>query len=333
MTGNAERAMKVLKRGADSMLRRDPCRSLLGAGTRGVFWILALAVLAAAAAWAPQQTSAALPAQENPRLASLDIDIWPEFDRPATLVIIHAALADDVALPATMSLHIPASTDGPSAVASAAVEGGTLTNLDYEITEAEDSLLLKFTTPDRLVQVEFYDVLAAEASNRTYTYVWPGDLAAGDVRVRVQEPVGATSLSVEPDIGAGTLDPDGFVYRSADLGALESGKTLAIAVRYRKTDPRPSLEILGVAETESDGGVPSWILPVAIVALVVAATGVVVYWRCRRQAGAGPRRGGGRHPRPGETSASSQGFCTQCGHRIDHDSRFCSRCGTRARGS
>ncbi|OGO09412.1 MAG: hypothetical protein A2Y61_05710 [Chloroflexi bacterium RBG_13_60_13] len=328
-----------MKRGADSMPRRCPGRSSLGAGTREAFSILALAVLAAAAAWAPQRTSAAPPAQENPRLASLDIDIWPEFDRPATLVIIHAALADDVELPATMSLHIPASTDGPSAVASAAVEGSTLTNLDYETTEAEDSLLLEFTTPDRLVQVEFYDVLAAEGSDRTYTYVWPGDLAVGEVRVRVQEPVGATSLSVEPDIGAGTLDVDGLVYRSADLGALESGKTLTIAVRYQKTDPRTSLEILGAAKTESGGGVPSWILPVAIVALVVAAAGAVVYWRFQRraipartEAGAGPRRGGKRHRRPRETSAS-QDFCTQCGHQLDPGNRFCPQCGTRARGS
>jgi hypothetical protein len=310
-------------------------RALSGGGTSRVLWVLALTVLTAAAAWVPRQTSAAPATQENPRLASLDIDIWPEYDRPAMLVILHAALADDVTLPATVSLHIPASSGGPSAMASAPTEDGALTNLDYETAEESDSLLLKFTTPDRFVQVEFYDAVATQTADRGYSYAWPGDLAVGESTVRVQEPLGAGSLSVEPDIGTGTLDADGFAYRSADLGALESGQTLSISMRYQKTDPRTSLEILNAAR-ESDSGMPSWLLPVAVAAFVVAATGMAVYWRSHRQAapvlaGAGPvprRRG---RQRVG-ARAGSRGFCTQCGHQLDEGSRFCSRCGLPVRG-
>ena len=53
----------------------------------------------------------------NPRLASLHIEIWPEFDRSAALVLLKGELAADVALPAAVSLRIAASSGGPTAVA------------------------------------------------------------------------------------------------------------------------------------------------------------------------------------------------------------------------
>ena len=53
----------------------------------------------------------------NPRLASLNIEIWPEYDRPAALVILRGALAEGVKLPAAVTLRLPAASGGPGAVA------------------------------------------------------------------------------------------------------------------------------------------------------------------------------------------------------------------------
>src|SRR3970040_810344 len=48
--------------------------------------------------------------QEKPRFASLELEIWPEFDRMrAALVILKGELAADLALPAAVSVRIPAS--------------------------------------------------------------------------------------------------------------------------------------------------------------------------------------------------------------------------------
>lgn len=302
---------------------------------RRLIALAALAALAATAVWAPLRTAAAPTPQESPRLASLDIDLWPEYDRPAMLVILHAALPEDAALPADLSLPIPATSGGPSAVASTQTEGGRLINLDYETVEEGDALVLKLTTPDRFVQIEFYDALATSAADRAYTYVWPGSLAVDELTVRVQEPLGAAGLSVEPDMGTGTLDQDGFAYRSASLGALENGQTLSISTKYQKSDPRTSLEILNAAR-ETGNGAPAWLLPLTVAVLIVAAAGVAVYWRSRHQpeplpveTGRASRRAAARRARAQRQGPN--GFCTQCGRALREGSRFCSRCGAPAR--
>jgi len=51
-------------------------------------------------------------------------------------------------------------------------------------------------------------------------------------------------ITVQPDLEAAGLGPDGLRYRSSELGAFQAGKRLEVKVRYSKTDPRTSLEIV-----------------------------------------------------------------------------------------
>lgn len=83
----------------------------------------------------------------NPRLASLNIEIWPEYDRPAALVILKAVLAQGVMLPAAVTLRLPASSGGPSAVAFSSTAGGDLLNLKHERESAGEFVTLKFDVP------------------------------------------------------------------------------------------------------------------------------------------------------------------------------------------
>ncbi len=322
----------MVKRRAVCIIQHHSARLLLGARVRRALLAAGLLMLVATAASAALAQTPRSQAQETPRLASLEIAIWPEYDRPEVLVLLRGELAADVPLPTTVSVSIPASSGGPSAVASAATADSGLLTRDYEVTETGDSLLLTLTTPDPLFHVEFYDLLPTDTPDRTYTYTWPGDLATDSLTVQVQEPLGATGLSVEPELGPGTLEIDGLVYRGADMGAFEAGQTLTITVRYRKTDPRTSVEILAAEEADSGGGVPSWLPPVSIAVLAVVAVAAVLYWRSRRQpvpASQEPARGSRR---PRGTSAA-QAFCTQCGHRLAESDRFCARCGNKVRGA
>jgi hypothetical protein len=308
--------------------------------------LLAAGVMLATAAWAAPEALPAVQAQESPRAASLEIAIWPEFDRQAmALVVLRGKLADDVPLPATFSLHVPTSSGGPSAVASAESETATLLSLDYSLAAAEDSLLVTMTTPAPYFHIEFYDPLTVNGSDRSYAYVWPGDLAVDDLTLEVQEPAGATNLSVKPELGDGTEGVDQLVYRSADMGPFESGKTLGVNVNYTKADLRTSVEILGVAEGEAPGpqpgesgdGVPLTAILAAAVAALVVLVGAVVYFRWRRRpvvAPGGPPSGARRGARGASGSGEKQGaqaFCTQCGDRLIAGYRFCPRCGTAAR--
>src|SRR3970282_1485981 len=158
------------------------------------------AMLLLAALWSAP--AAGVNAQANPTLARLEIDIWPEFDRPAALVILHGEIAPEVTLPAPVSLRIPTSSGGPAAVANAVSADAPLLTIPYERSEVQvDFLTLTFETDTRFFQLEFYDRLKTDGASRSYTYIWTGDLAAGQVTVQVQEPAGATELSIRPDLG------------------------------------------------------------------------------------------------------------------------------------
>ncbi|MGB5079752.1 MAG: hypothetical protein WBO23_03295, partial [Burkholderiales bacterium] len=181
----------------------------------------------------------------NPPLARLQVEIWPEYDRAsAALVILRGELAAEVPLPASVSLRIPAASGGPSAVAYSTAAGGNLLSLKYDRRDARGFIALKFHTPERFIQIEFYDPLAITGSDRSYSYVWTGELAAERLSVILQEPAAASDLSVQPVLDAAGLGQDGLRYRSAELGAFRAGKRLDVKVRYAKTDPRTSLEIV-----------------------------------------------------------------------------------------
>jgi hypothetical protein len=329
--------MSALSRRAVCMLQHLPGRPPAGRGAKLALLPVGLLLLLAATAWAsPQQALSEQTlrpqAQEGLRLTSLEIGIWPEFDRPAALVLLSGELAADVPLPATVPLHIPASSGGPAAVASA-TEAGDLVNTTYELTEEDDSLLLTVTTPDPRFHVEFYDPLATDSPDREYTYVWPGDLPVDQLTVRLQEPEGASGFVVEPNLGPGIIEADGLVYHTADLGAFAAGDTLDVHVSYTKTDPRTTLEIISAAAgTESDGGLPSWVIPAIVAAVAALAVGGFVYWRTQRQPVPVPQGPGPGARRRGRAEAPGrQAFCTQCGHPLEGGDRFCSRCGTKVR--
>jgi len=265
-------------------------------------------------------------AQTNPRLESLHIQIWPEFDRPAALIILNGELAPDTPLPANVSLRIPASSGGPSAVAFANAPDSQLFNLQHGVTRAGDHSTLQFSAAQRFFHVEYYDnALATGSPDRTYTYVWPGDFAVHRLKVTLQEPAAASGVSALPDLGARTAGGDGLFYRSLELGAYEAGKQLPVAIRYTKADSRTSAEILKTktSAAESPGtaasarSVPAWV-PLAATMLGISVGIPALWWIWRRRKGA-------RSARP-----ATAGFCSQCGNALGPGNRYCSSCGAPA---
>jgi len=281
--------------------------------------ILAVMLPPAFAAPAPARDVA----KGNPRLASLQIEIWPEFDRPAAaLVILRGEIAADVALPAAVSLRLAATSGGPSAVAYSTGADGNLLSLTHDRRDAGDFITLKFHAPERFFQIEFYDPLVTSAPERSYSYVWTGDLAAERLSVILQEPAMASDLSVQPGLEATTLGRDGLRYRSAELGPFQAGRRLEVKVRYTKTDSRTSVEIVKPESPDSfplPSAGPSkaelaiWL--VGSVAVWGLGAWAAMTWWSRRKSVAEPQPGGA-------------GFCRKCGAPSASNDRFCSKCGT-----
>ena len=303
----------------------------LSCASRDLILILALVFTPAfAAAQAPSDVFKA-----NPRLASLQIEIWPEFDRKATaLVILKGEIAANVPLPAAVNLRIAARSGGPTAVASSATLGGSLANMNYERKDAGEFITLTFNAPERIFHIEYYDPLSITTPKRNYTYAWTGDLATDQLRLVVQEPAAASDVSVQPALSGTAAGQDGLRYRSGELGPSAAGKRQEISLRYTKSDSRTSNEILkpqasvpsasvsSPPQAAETGVGPSKLELAAWLVGIVAALGIglgvwagVMWWYGRKEA-----------PEP-----KSQGsrFCRKCGAPTASGDRFCSKCGAK----
>lgn len=311
-------------------VRRDDDRRHGGAAVLAARLRMVALALLLLPAFALAQTGGA--PKGNPRLASLNIEIWPEYDRPAALVILRGALAESVKLPAAVTLRLPAASGGPGAVAYSKAADGNLLNLKHESAKSGDFITLKFEVPERFFHVEFYEPIATGAAARAYRYVWPGDLAVENVTVVVQEPASSSEFSVEPRLERLTSGQDGLRYRLGDLGALDAGKPLPIAVRYTKVDanpskpkaieqpppvtapaPAPAMAAVPVAAAASSG-LPNWALPLIAMALLGLLGAIFILWWWRRESG---------------TAKPATQFCAKCGAAVSPGGRFCAKCGAK----
>ena len=298
-----------------------------------------------------------LPAQaQTPiSLSALRIELWPEFDRPAMLVILNGTLAPSVSLPASVTVHIPAASGGPSAVAMQD-SNGKLLDAQFTATPSSDSIAVNLQTNFAAFHVEYYDpALKIDGDARDYAFQWTSDFSVKAVTVRVQEPAGARGLSAEPAVtreGPGDL---GLNYYSAALGQLSAGQNVSIHLHYLKSTATLSADLVNKI-TPAPAAAPvetkppqrfeltPILLAVAVgIGLLLIGGGVVSLVRGLRSAPPRTSEVKRRRKKPSQTSsvmmppeASSPEtlatrFCTQCGQAMLPGDQFCRNCGAPVR--
>jgi hypothetical protein len=300
---------------------------------------LALALLPAVARAAPPQ-------QAPITLPSVEVDLWPEYDQPSTLVIYKMTLPAGLTLPADVTLRIPARVGKPNAVASKQADGN-LVNANYTQTNGNDwsTLTIKATTLE--IQLEYYDPgLSKNGQARSFKYEWPGDYAVSALTIQVQQPVGASDMKITPSLGTGAPSTGGLVFYTSSLGSKPAGDKTTVTFEYQKaTDGLSSASLpveaaggLGPSSTPIAGssGLPSWAIPavLAVAAALLIVGGVFLY----RQMSVGqPQSARKRHKSAGDREESplaadgSGVYCHQCGKRAGPGDRFCRTCGTQLR--
>ena len=283
-------------------------------------------------------------AQSEPVIESMEIGLWPEYDRTEVLVIYRIILAPDVTLPAQMSLRIPRGVGAPYNLAMKDVDG-LLYNLAYTSEIQGDWLKVTFTTPSADLQLEYYDPgLTKEAAQRQFEYTWNGDFTVKDLVVAVQQPVNATDMQILPDFGAGAVQEDGLTYYTKQVGSVDAGTPFTVRFGYSKADDELSFSSQSVqpVQAASDGAAgrvnASDILPWILggVGLILVLGGLVWFVVTRNRSVAHAAAGKRRHRPSGSQPQIMQAnaepvFCSKCGRKASSADLFCRACGNRLR--
>ena len=284
-------------------------------------------------------------AQTEVWFSALEVDLWPEYDRPEVLVIYRITLAPDVSLPVDLTLRIPAAVGDPSAVAIKQVtssgESGLFT-IPFERQLSGEWGLVSLTATMPEIQFEYYDPgMIKEGTSRHFEYRWPGDYAVDSLSIQVLQPVGAWEMRISPATDPGTPGEKGLVYYNKQVGSMSAGQTFELSFDYKKQDPTLSAADQQVQPIEppDEGAIGQnslktvlpWALGILGLALILG--GGVWYWKSGK-GGSGPTSRRRHKPAAREetgTIAEGYVYCHQCGKRATPGDRFCRTCGTKLR--
>lgn len=271
------------------------------------------------------------------------VDIWPEYDRPSVLVILHITLSAETTLPTDLAIRLPAAVGEPHAVAMQDPNG--LYNLNYEINKAGEWEEILFQTPVPDVRIEYYDPgLVKNGAARSYTFNWPGDYTINNLSLQVQQPAGAANVTIKPAMGAGVQAEDGLTYYTYLAGKADAGTTFAVSMTYDKESDtltsegqfqtvEPSQPINeGTSGRVNLGQVLPWAL--GGIGVLLIAAGIFWFFRPGRSLETAPQRHHARRvvqAKPNDELRQDGVFCHQCGKRAAEGDAFCRACGTKLR--
>lgn len=278
-------------------------------------------------------------AQTGLEIERLQVDLWPEYDRADMLVIYRGTLPADTPLPATLSLRLPARVGEPFAVAYDDGSGNLL-QADYSTATTDEGLVVTLESPALNFQIEYYDRLIRTGEERSYSFVWPGDYAVGELSLVFAPPPDASEIRSEPTLSPFQSDGDSFTY-GGTFGSLAAGQESRLTVSYRGGTVGVAVAAPGPTSDESNNTPLVIGAAIALVSLVIGGGALLWYNRRPRpqptRASLPQRRGGrGKGRTPRRTAAQEQtapaGFCTHCGNPLRVDDRFCGQCGKPVKG-
>jgi hypothetical protein len=270
---------------------------------------------------------------------SLVIDFWPDYDQSAVLVLMTGALPEGTAVPATVTLPLPDDAQVNAVAYLDAVDG--LLNTDYEVSGNQ----LTLTTPNLDFRVEYYLPYEANGSQRSFTFSWTSDMLVNQLEAKVQQPLAASGMVIEPNPIEVASASDGFTYHLLSDQIIPAGQPFSISVNYTMSADELSVNRIdnsgtidlqpGSPAATSDTATQSINWPVVAGAaggiLVVAALGFLYLGNQNRSRvrKPSPRR---RQAQPARSKVGGSKFCHNCGEAVDASDKFCRSCGTPVKG-
>jgi len=286
-------------------------------------------------------------AQDPARLSALNISLWPEFDRPSVLVIVHGILAGKGNLPREVSVLVPAKAE---VIVTTYVNPDGRQAPEQVFRTTEDSAGYKritFTIATAEYWLEYYDDLLKGTPDKTLDFALKLSAPADKVAVEIQQPARATNFSTTPPTQPSRIDPsDGLTYYTLQFANIGAGQSVSAQIKYTRAETRLTKDLLASAAPSASNplaAVPqepsawqnAFFIAAAVILGLVAVFGIFIL---RRQPTASatarqPARNAPKKARRAPTSngAPATAFCTQCGRALRAEDNFCPRCGTQRR--
>jgi hypothetical protein len=260
---------------------------------------------------------------------SLDIEIWPDYDKPSVLVLLTGTLPGDTRLPATITLPLPKAAR-LNAVARINSKDGNMKDDIFSSTDPPDTLT--FITPDLRFRVEYYLPYTANQNQRSFDYTWLAAVSVNNFQLRVQRPTSASTLNTEPATANVVRRVDGFDYHTFPGRAVSAGQPFSLHVNYKMTTdqlsaasllpPITSKQTTALPDASSTGSGINWALAAVVAGgLIIFAT---LIWQIAS------RRSSPHIRKPVDLQVKKRlraKFCGNCGEPIDIGDRFCRGCG------
>lgn len=294
---------------------------------------LIITLLLLPAAWQPT----------SPKLATLLVELWPEYDRPETLVIYRGELTTDTPLPAQLSFLLPSHIDTIHAVAIE--QNGQLFQIDQaaiQLTTGGDHSILTFSVTNRAFQFEYYDprLLTIQNQRRQLNFRFGTPFDIEQTTIEVQQPLQADDFAVSPTPNRTLTDNNGLTYHLLDLAGLQLGEAFSVNATYLRNTDEPSMQLLGLlpATPATDAASPrAWLGYLMIGLGFVLLLGSGYWWFSTHQAAEGlatvsvgqTKKSAGNLKVT--RTADTTGFCHRCGAALRREAKFCHVCGTARR--
>lgn len=263
-------------------------------------------------------------------LETLAIDLWPDYDRTAVLVLMTGSLPADVPLPASVSIPLPDNAD-LNVVARITDAAEMIDDVDAFVRDGE----VVFVTPDRRFRVEYYVPYTEAGDERQFDFSWLADLSVNQLEIAVQQPTAATSLQTDPLTTNVGQDPnDGFIYHILPALSVPAGTPYEVGVTYTMETPTLSANESApppnaAPPTAVDESRVDWPLMLAGVGLGLILAAIV--WQVvssRQNKKKRPRKVVSK-PKSVKTATSAKAnFCHECGAKLQASDKFCRECGT-----
>lgn len=270
---------------------------------------------------------------------SLVIDFWPDYDQTAVLVLLTGTLPAGTATPATVALPLPENAQVNAVAYMDAANG--LMNADSE--EVGGQLII--TTPNLDFRVEYYLPYEANGSQRSFTFSWTSEMSVNQLEAKIQQPLAASSMVIDPnpiEVGAAS---DGFTYHLLPNQIIPAGQPFTINVNYTMSADELSIDRVeensGTIDFQpasptatSNNATKSINWPVVAGAaggiLVIAA---LAFLYLGNQPKTRVRKPSPNRPTKAVRSNAGAGrFCHNCGEGVESGDRFCRSCGTPVKG-